>query len=295
MSTAPEHDQIQGFIFEHIGIRGAIVRLNASFQVAVGKHPYPSQAQALLGEALCIVTLLAHSVKIEGSIALQAQGDGSVKLLLAESSHDFHVRGLVQHQGMLLTPGLADLFGKGILAITTKAAHLPTNYQGLVPLVGESLAQAVEGYFLQSEQIPTRFILATDQFACSGLFLQVLPEQDKYQASQDWQHITTLANTLTANELLNLNNTEILHRLFHQESIRVFDSSPVSFRCSCSRTRMESVLMSLGEAELQSILKEFGTVETFCEFCNHHYIFDAVDIHKILADPTYHSASTSEH
>lgn len=295
MSSSPEHDQIQGFMFEHLGIRGAIVRLNASYQVATSKHPYSSQAQILLGEALCLVTLLANSVKIDGSISLQAQGDGPVKLLLAESTHDFHVRGLVQHQGMLLNPSLSELFGKGVLAITTKSSHLPTNYQGLVPLVGESLAQAIETYFLQSEQIPTRFILACDQYACTGFFLQALPGHDRYQAEIDWQHIITLANTLTSNELLNLNNTEILHRLFHQESIRVFDSSPVSFRCSCSRTRMESVLLTLGEPELQSILKEFGAVETFCEFCNHHYLFDAVDIHKILADPGYHSLSSSEH
>lgn len=295
MSNSPEHDQIQSFIFENVAIRGAIVRLNASYQVAMGKHPYPSQAQTLLGEALCLVTLLANSVKIEGSISLQAQGDGPIRLLLAESTHDFHVRGLVQHQGILLNPSLPELFGKGVLAITTKATALPTNYQGLVPLVGESLSQAIESYFLQSEQIPTRFILACDQFACTGLFLQALPGQDKYQTEQDWQHIVTLANTITQEELLNLNNAEILHRLFHQETVRVFDSSPVSFRCSCSRTRMESVLLTLGETELESILKEFGAVETFCEFCNHHYLFDAVDIHKILADPGYHSHSSSEH
>lgn len=295
MSNAPEHDQIQSFMFDNISIRGAIVRLNASYQVAMGKHPYPSQAQQLLGEALCLTALLANSVKIEGSIALQAQGEGPIKLLLAECTHQFHVRGIVQHHGILLNRSLPELFGKGVLAITTKSQALPNTYQGLVPLVGETLAQAIESYFIQSEQIPTRFILAGDQLACAGLFLQALPGQDKFQLEQDWQHITTLANTLTQEELLNLSNADILHRLFHQETVRVFESNPVSFRCSCSRIRMENVLLTLGEAELHSILKEFGAVETFCEFCNHHYVFDAVDIHKILADPGYHAHSSSEH
>jgi molecular chaperone Hsp33 len=295
MSSLLEYDQLQPFMFDNMPVRGAIVRLHATYQAALSKHLYAPVAQGLLADALTSISLLTHTVKLNGSIALQAQGQGPVSLLLAECTHDFHLRGLVHHKNPLVPGNLDDLFGKGLMAITMKANDLAQDYQGVVPLEGQNIAQALEGYFSQSEQLPTRIFLAHDGLSTCGLLLQTVPGHESHQGKLDWEHITTLANTLRPEELLGLNNREILFSLYHQEAVRLFDPHPVCFRCSCSRTRMEAVLVSLGQEELLSILNEFGTVDTFCEFCNHHYLFDAVDIHQIMADDSNHYHSNKEH
>lgn len=296
MSDFLERDIIQGFMFEDKAIRGAIVRLHGSYQAVLSRHPYPPFAQQLLGEALCVVALLSHTVKMKGSILLQAQGNGPVNLLLAECDNAYHMRGLVTHQNPLMPGHLSEIFGMGgKMAITLKPQDQPQQYQGIVPLVGETLAQAVELYFMQSEQIPTKIYLAHDAMGAAGFLLQTLPSELSPMVSQDWQHVVTLSDTLRPQELLGLSNRDILHRLYHQEVIRLFEGQPVSFRCSCSRVRMESVLIGLGEAELLDIIKEQGVIDTYCEFCNHHYTFDAVDVRQLLADPIAHTYSTKEH
>lgn len=289
-----EQDIIQGFLFQGLAIRGILVRLHASYQAALSKHHYPSAAQGLLADGLCVAALLSHTTKIKGTISLQAQGSHPINLLLTECNQQYHLRGLVKHNDSVMPGNLAELFGAGKMAITMKMDEKNQQYQGIVPLVGENLAQAIEGYFIQSEQIPTKIYLAHDGNTAAGLLLQVLPS-DLPTAPDDWQHITTLSNTLTDNELLNLSNTEILRRLYHQESVHLFDSQPLTFRCSCSRARMEAMLISLGEATLKTILAEQGAIDTHCEFCNHHYVFDAVDTHQLLADPNSHTFSTKEH
>ncbi len=295
MSNIPESDQIQSFMFENIPVRGVFARLHASYQLAVSKRPYPQAAQKLLGNALTIVSLLSNTIKSEGTLSLQAQGEGPATLLLGECSHDYHIRGLVHYREPLEGNNLETLFGPGTMALTLKSAQSAQSYQGIIPLGGRNLSEAIEGYFLRSEQLPTRIYLGHDGLHACGLLLQTLPTSELEEGQHDWNHITTLANTLKEEELLNLSNREILHRLFHEETIRLFESQPLSFRCSCSRNRMESVLASLGKTELLSILEEYGNVDTFCEFCNHHYLFDSVDIHQILADPTHHHISDEKH
>jgi molecular chaperone Hsp33 len=295
MTNLPEMDQIQGFMFENLPIRGVFVRLHASFQVAISKRTYPPAAQQLLGNALTVVSLLSNTIKSEGALALQAQGEGPVSLLLGECTHDGHVRGLVHYKEPLDAGSLDSLFGNGTMALTLKSADKQHNYQGLVSLQGEDLSEAIEHYFSHSEQLPTRIYLANDGMQACGLLLQTLPTSEMAQSRESWQHITTLADTLSEDELLNLSNREILHRLFHEETIRLFESEPLSFRCSCSLQRMQQVLVSLGKEELLSILEEFGTVDTYCEFCNHHYLFDVVDIHKLLADPNGPSPGERKH
>lgn len=295
MSSLLEYDQIQSFMFDNMPVRGAIVRLHASYQVALSKHTYAPVAQHLLGEALTAITLLTHTVKINGAVSLQAQGDGPVPLLLAECTHDYHIRGLCHHKSPLIPGNIHELFGKGVMVINMKSDELPQNYQGVVPLEGENLAQCLETYFSQSEQLPTRLYLAHDNLSTCGILLQAVPGHDTPQGMLDWEHVVTLADTLKPEELLGIANREILYSLYHQEAVRLFDPQPVTFRCSCSRIRMEAVLVSLGKEELLSILKEFGTVDTYCEFCNHHYLFDAVDIHQLLADSSHHYHSSKEH
>ncbi len=289
-----EQDIIQGFLFQGMPIRGILVRLHGSYQTAISKHNYPTVVQGLLGDALCVAALLAHTTKIQGTISLQAQGTYPVNLLLAECTNKYHLRGLAKHAEQVLPGSLAELFGAGQMAVTMKLEGQNQQYQGVIPLVGENLAQAIESYFIQSEQIPTKIYLAHDGNTAAGLLLQILPS-DLPSAPDDWQHITTLSNTLTPEELLGLSNTDILRRLYHQESIHLFETQPLTFRCSCSRTRIEAMLLSLGEAALKTVLDEKGMIDTHCEFCNHHYIFDTVDVHQLLADPTSHTFSTKEH
>ncbi len=289
-----EQDIIQGFMFQGMPIRGVLVRLHGCYQVALSKHHYPYVAQGLLAEALCIAALLSHTTKIKGTVSLQAQGTYPISLLLAECTDKYHLRGLVKHSETVMPGNLAELFGAGQMAVTMKLDDKPQQYQGVIPLVGENMAQAIESYFIQSEQIPTKIYLAHDGNSAAGLLLQILPS-DLPSAPNDWQHVTTLSNTLTPEELLGLSNTDILRRLYHQESIHLFETQPLTFRCSCSRTRIEAMLISLGETALKSVLAEQGMIDTHCEFCNHHYIFDAVDVHQLLADPTSHTFSNKEH
>jgi molecular chaperone Hsp33 len=175
--------------------------------------------------------------------------------------------------------GVQELSGDALLGqarlVLTAESPSGERYQGIVPVEGGDVANAVEGYFVQSEQLPTRLWLAADSEHAAGLFLQRLPQtQDD---DEHWERACMLADTLKDEELLKLDAQELLHRLFHEEDLRLFEPEPVAFRCGCSRERVGATLVSLGEGEVAQMLEEMGTIEVDCEFCNAHYAFDTVD------------------
>src|SRR5690606_28106437 len=153
---------------------------------------------------------------------------------------------------------------------------------GIVALeTEENLARAFHGYFERSEQLATRLWLAAGDTRAAGMLLQALPGDT--EDADAWNRTVQLADTLTDQELLDLPQRDVLHRLFHEEDVRVFEPEPVSFRCTCTRERIETVLRSLGYDEVQSIIAEQGHVSVDCEFCNQNYIFDPVDVEKLFA------------
>ena len=238
----------------------------------------------LLGEAMAAVVLLASTIKFEGSLTLQLQGGNPVTLLVVQCTDRLNLRGIAHWKDPLPDAGapLRDLIGDDArLAVTIEQKKRNERYQGIVPLEGETLAECFEQYFLRSEQLPTRLFLAADGNCAAGMLLQVMPGKDDTRDA--WQHVTTLGETVRADELLGLDAPTIIHRLYNEDDVRLFESTPVAFRCSCSRDRTVGMLRALGEKEVREILAEQGHVEVNCEFCGRKYVFDAVDVEALLA------------
>ncbi|MCL7421037.1 MAG: Hsp33 family molecular chaperone HslO [Methylobacter sp.] len=287
-----EQDVLRRFLFEELGVRGEWVKLETSWQAAKKHQRGPHNVMRQLGQALAAVTMLSATVKFKGSMILQAQGDGDLKTLVAQCTHDRKIRGLVRSADAVTAGPLEQMFGHGRLVLTIE----PENgepYQGIVPLQGVGLANALETYFTQSEQLRTRLWLFANDTQAAGLLLQELPAQQNYRA--DWERIELLANTVTEQELMTLDCEPMLHRLFHEEKVRMFDPEPVMFKCVCSRQRLERTLRALGRADLENILKERGAIEVGCEFCSEQYHFDKVDVENLLADETITHESETRH
>ncbi len=303
-----DNDLKQRFIFVNSGIRGEIVRLNASYRAILSKHDYPPTIRQLLGEALAIVALLSTTLKTEGIVTLQIQSKGPITLLVTQANYLNQLRGIVHWEGEVSTKSLKTAFDEGHLVITIDPGEGNERFQGIVELKGKTLAEALINYFQQSEQINTYLFLAADDQSVAGILLQVLPQQsdkslkkDVFETEQqvqlDWESIVHLTSTITAQELLNLPNQEILHRLYinHEEDVRIFDTERLSFQCSCTRDRMENALRLLSHAEILDIIKEKNTITVTCEFCNQKFEFDAVDVALLFTDTASINISGTKH
>ena len=282
-------DTLLRFLFDTTDIRGEWVLLEQSYQQTLANHHYPPCVRRLIGQFLAAAALLGATLKFEGSITLQARSDGEVPLIMAEASSDRALRAIVRGAEQAISDDFARLIGAGTLALTIDPVG-GQRYQGIVALDGDNLASCLEAYFLQSEQLPTRIWLAADDQRAAGFFLQELPSRaDAASRAEQWQHLLALANTLTNAELLSLPGEQLLHRLFHQEPLRLLGSDPWRFQCSCSRARTEAMLVSLGSATLREIIAEQGEISVNCEFCNQDYHFSPAQIDALIgADVPHH-------
>ena len=274
----------QRFLFPETDIRGELVRLDESLEAILGSHDYPLAVQGLVGEAVAAVALLAGTLKFSGRLSLQAQGRGPVSLLLAECTHDGQLRALARHDGEPDTAAnIGALIGDGTMVITITPDQ-GRQYQGIVPLEGDTLAQCLEGYFQQSEQLPTRLWLAAGNGRAAGLMLQRLPDQvaSRDENRNQWEHLEALAGTLKMEELLDLPAETVLRRLFHETPPRLPEAQPLRFGCTCSRERTENALLSLGADELKTLLDEDGEATLTCDFCLSQQHFDAVDLAELI-------------
>jgi len=284
-------DALRRFMFEDAPIRGEIVRLEESWRALLTRQDYPPAVRAVLGEAMAASALLASTLKFDGLLTMQIQGEGELNLLVAQCASDLTVRGLAKWRGSDPSGTLAELTGGGQLAITIERRKRRERYQGIVLADTGTLAACIEAYFAQSEQLSTRLWLAADGQVAAGMLLQEMPGDGEHGvadaadtvAREAWQRATLLADTLSAEELLAVDSTELLRRLFHEEKVRLADRRPVRFRCSCTRDRVESALRLLGRAELADLLSAEGQIEVRCEFCNKAYALDAVDMEQLLA------------
>lgn len=283
-------DQLLRFLFPALSIRGELVRLPTTVQTVLDKHDYPPPVQALLGQALAAVALMTSTLKLEGSLVLQVQGDGPVSLLMAECNDRGELRGVARYDDAAdwTQPRRWDgLVGQGQCVLTIDPAQ-GERYQGIVSLTGSSLADVLDHYFLQSEQLPTRFWLQGDAAAAAGLLLQVLPTAAEATATdEDWTRVVALAETLTPAELLHLEGEQLLYRLYHEEEVRLLGHRDLRFCCSCSRERSANALRSIAPTELMAIADEHGgQIEVDCQFCHQRYVFDRVDLAALHADST---------
>ncbi len=293
-------DSTQRFLFDDTDIRGEMVSLTDTYSHVLAKHPYPQPVAQLLGELLAAASLLIGTLKFDGLLILQARSSGAVPLLMVECSSAGELRGIARYDEALIAAdaGLRELMPEGMLAMTIDPAK-GQRYQGIVALEGDTLADCFSNYFATSEQLPTRFWLSADGQRARGLLLQQLPAdriKDAEGREASWQHISTLANTLKTEELLGLDNETVLHRLYHEEPLRVFEPRALQFRCSCSRERSANALVSLGQDDAVELLDEHnGNVVIDCQFCNQRYSFDATDVAQLFAGGGSQSPSDTRH
>lgn len=277
----------QRFFFPGMDLRGEYVCLESALTPVLHARDYPLEVQSQLAEALVAACLLTGTLKFDGRLALQAQGQGELALLLAEATHDNTVRGLAKWSGppaQAELPNLKTLLGdQARLAITLKPAR-GNDYQSLVSLASSDLAACLGDYFEQSEQLPTQLWLAFGNGRATGLLLQRMPDQKADRAANDeqWQTLEALAQTLTTEELLGLSLETVLHRLFHETPPELMAPGELRFACTCSRDKVEAVLLSLGHDGLQSLLDEQGKADVCCDFCRENQRFDACELKTLI-------------
>jgi len=280
-------DQFQRFIFEHSQVRGAWVQLGGSYQEIIHQAPYPESVRRLLGESLAASVLLSSTLKFSGSLSLQAAGEGPLTTLMTECSHKRNIRGIARFDEQAVTgETLNELLGQGRMAITITPEQ-GQRYQGVVPREADTLAGCLEEYFERSEQLATRLFLFSDEHTAGGLLLQRLPGHTE-EDDDLWNRVEHLAATVQAEEILQLDSEPLLHRLFHEETVRLFEPEPVAFHCSCSRERTLAALESIGQEECYSILDEQGSIDMNCQFCHANYRFDRNDIDHLFTGHTLH-------
>ena len=305
-----DRDCLHRFIFEQYPIRGHLVHLDAAWRALTEHREYPPAIRDTLGEAVAASLLLAATIKLQGVLSLQLQGGGPVHLMLAQCTSGLGVRGLARYRegGEMAARAAAgrivDLIGTGNLTVTLETDDGAQRYEGIVPIAGERLADSLQHYFENSEQLPTRLWLHADATGASGMLIQKLPNEDSRpraampdMAAVDdaWRRVQLIGDTLTFEELRTLRDEQILHRLFNEDDVRLYEPAPVYFRCRCSRERVGGMLQGLGEAETRSVLAERGEVEVRCDFCNRAYVFDAVDVAQLFKASVAADSGSSVH
>lgn len=284
MENHPNADTLTRFLLERSGVRGIVVHLDDAWRQIAGRAEYPAEVAARLGETTAAAALFTGHAKINGRLSVQLRGTGALRTLFAECTAQDTVRGIAHYEEPVPEPLTPRAFGEGsVLAITIEStppgAREATRYQGLVGLDADTLAEAFEGYFQQSEQLPTRVLLASAPGRAAGLMLQQLPGS---QGDADgWTRCQALFDTLGAAELADTPVDTLLYRLFHEEGVRVLETRPLAFACSCSRERVADMLRSLGPDEARAALVD-GVAEVHCDFCGQGYRFETGQIEALF-------------
>lgn len=275
-------DHLQRLLLEQANVRCVVAHLDSVQAEVLRRGRYPDALARLLGESLVVAALCSSGVKFEGRVSLQLRASGAVKLLMADCTDDGGLRGLARFDpdAMLAVSEFNEIAQGGVLTMTVEPAGNGRMWQGIVSLEGDSMAEAIAGYFDQSEQLPTRVLLAVDETRAAGLLVQRLP--GAAEDEDGWNRVCRLLDTVKENELLATDSETLLHRLFHEESRRLYPARPLRFHCPCSRERVVRVLRGLGAEELDGIVESQGEVEVSCEFCNTQYQFDPLDVSRIL-------------
>lgn len=280
-----ETDSLQRFIFEKANIRGEIAHVKETYQMIMSQRPYPPMVRNLLGEALISCLLLVGSIKFEGELSLQFQGDKRLPLVLVQCDHQLNMRAFAGYQEGLEVIDYAEAFLKGQMVLTINQYKQTQSYQSIVPIQSTSMSENLTHYFAQSEQVATQVWLAVDEDRAAGMLLQLMPGEDTQQREQFWEYAVVLGQTVNEKELLTLDNQTLLHRLYHETELRLFDSRAINFRCRCSEEKMKEVLRILGAEDAKRLLQEREKIEINCDFCNKHYSYDAIDIAMLFHKP----------
>ena len=271
------------FIFDDMPVRGLHVRLENVWKHIVGQKHYPAAIRRALGELLAAGAPLSGNLKTDGTLIVQVQGQGRLKMLVVEATSDQTVRATARWDETAEInddESLTDLLGSNSVFVLTLQPKDAEPWQGVVPLEGGSIAQMLINYTKRSEQLDTQIVLASSDDACGGLLVQRLPETEPDAAS--WEHVGTLVQTLTPEELTGLDAQHVLYRLFHETPPRVFDPESIEFACTCSRGKVSDMLLMLGGEEVGGVVAEQGSIQIDCDFCHTKYVFDETDVNALF-------------
>ncbi len=296
-------DKLHRFLLEKLNVRGEWIQLDNTWQDILSTSNYPKPIREVLGEAITAVGLIAASLKFEGSLIMQMNDTHPVTMLVVQASSEGTLRGIARWTGEIDDQAsFQELFGEGRLVISIQKETGLNNkkspsqrdrselYQSIISLEGSNLGEVLATYFKQSEQINSRLILAANENKAVGLMLQSLPVEND---DKGWDHALALANTIKSDELLTLEVQEMLHLLYHEEDLRLYDGEDRRFECSCSQDKVEILVKSLGIEEANQTINEQGIISIDCQFCNRTYKLDPLDIKRIFSG--FSSASGRMH
>ncbi|MGB1581387.1 MAG: Hsp33 family molecular chaperone HslO [Nevskiales bacterium] len=288
MSETTHQGLLTPFLFAEHDIRGALIQINSGWEEWQRKGNYPLTVAELLGQGIAAGGLLAASLKFEGRLSLQAEGDGAVPMLIVQASEALQIRGMARFNGEIGGAPNPALLGKARLALIIEPNAGGQRYEAFVPLEGETLADCLADYFTRSEQLETRLHLAADGQRLAGVLLQKMPVSERSETDCEadadaWPRLLALLETLQDEELLGLAPAEVLRRLFHEEDVVLFEERPAALQCQCNHARTSSMLLGLGETEVRQILGEQGRVEMDCGFCGERYVYQAADVEQLFA------------
>lgn len=281
---ANQTDVLNRYLFDNLHARGELVNLKQTFHDIIAPHNYPVGVQQLLGELVAATCLLTATLKFEGEIAVQLQGDGPVGYMAVNGNHLQEMRGIARMLNETSATTLKELIGKGNMIITIRPSS-GEPYQGVVALEEETLAECLAHYFEVSEQIPTKiWLFANDeQTQIAGSLIQLLPDgEDKEKQHNDFEHLCQLTNTIKKEEIFSLDTQALLYRLYHQEEVRVFEPQAVSYQCSCSEAKCLSAIAQIEPSELENILAEQGNVSMTCDYCVTTYKFERPQLAQFI-------------
>lgn len=286
MTYQTDNDKLYRYLFKDRAVRGEWVRLNSTFNATLNTHQYPQVIQNLLGEMMVAASLLTATLKFEGDITVQVQGDGPLKLALVNGNSNQQIRALARLQSEVKDDmTLAQLVGQGILVITIAPTE-GERYQGVIALDKPTITACLEDYFVRSEQLQTQLIIRTGEFdgkpVAAGTLLQIMP--DGSGSPEDFDHLATLTATVKDEEIFALTAEELLYRLYHEETaVEIFPAQSVEFFCGCSQERSGAALLLIPDDEIDEVLAEHnGTIDMQCECCGTHYFFnkEAINVLK---------------
>ena len=280
-------DTLQPFIFEHASIRGALVHLQQASAIILNQRPYPPLIKTLLHEALMACTLLAGSLKFSGAIHLQFHGDTHIPLMLVQCTSELKLRGFAKYNAASDVIDYEQAFLNGHLVLVIDQDNHHEKHQSIVPIRSTNMAQNLMYYFAQSEQIRTYIAFASHENQAAGMLLQLMPEKSSVEHEQFWEYAIRIGETITPSELLNLDNETLLHRLYHETTLRLFPEKSITFSCRCDHEKMKQVLHTLGQADAEQLLEEQGQIAVTCDFCNKQHVFDSIDIALLFKRPPH--------
>ena len=291
-------DILNRYLFDDMHARGELVQLSKSYQSVIKKHNYPLGIRLLLGELMAATCLLTATLKFDGEITVQLQGDGPVGYMSVNGDNNQKMRGIAKlkkgetAQDISAT-SLHDLIGNGTMVITIRPKHGDA-YQGVVALEQATLADCLAHYFAVSEQIPTKIWLFSDdeKQQVAGSLLQLLPDGDGSSENlakqqSDFEHLAQLTNTIKADEIFSLQAQALLYRLYHQEKVSLFEPQTVSYQCGCSSNKCLSAIAQVEPSEIEKILAEQGKMSMTCDYCLTTYDFFAEQLKSFISKDSH--------